>query len=56
MLIYADICTLCRPFDDQSQPRSLRPANTMSAIIETEQELTEEAFSILSKKPGRRFT
>jgi|UniRef100_UPI0037843E67 predicted nucleic acid-binding protein len=33
MLIYADICTLCRPFDDQSQPRVWLETHALCVIL-----------------------
>jgi len=33
MLIYADICTLCRPFDDQSQPRIWLETHALCVIL-----------------------
>lgn len=33
MLIYADICTLCRPFDDQSQPRIWLETHALCVVL-----------------------
>ena len=33
MRIYADICTLCRPFDDQSQPRIWLETHALCVIL-----------------------
>ncbi len=33
MKIYADICTLCRPFDDQSQPRIWLETHALCVIL-----------------------
>ena len=33
MRIYADICTLCRPFDDQSQPRIWLETHALSVVL-----------------------
>ena len=33
MLIYADICTLCRPFDDQAQPRIWLETHALCVIL-----------------------
>ena len=33
MRIYADICTLCRPFDDQSQPRIWLETQALGVIL-----------------------
>ena len=33
MRIYADICALCRPFDDQSQPRIWLETHALSLVL-----------------------
>lgn len=33
MLIYAGICTLCRPFDDQSQPRIWLETHALCVVL-----------------------
>ncbi|MBL9158362.1 MAG: PIN domain-containing protein [Verrucomicrobiales bacterium] len=33
MVVYADICTLCRPFDDQSQPRIWLETHALCVIL-----------------------
>jgi len=33
MKIYPDICTLCRPFDDQSQPRIWLESQALCVIL-----------------------
>ena len=33
MLIYPDICTLCRPFDDQAQPRVWLETHALCVIL-----------------------
>lgn len=33
MLIYADICTLCRPFDGQSQPRIWLETHALCIVL-----------------------
>jgi len=33
MLIYTDICTLCRPFDDQTQPRIWLETHALCMIL-----------------------
>lgn len=33
MLIYTDICTLCRPFDDQSQPRIWLETHALCVVL-----------------------
>ncbi|MBL9153857.1 MAG: PIN domain-containing protein [Verrucomicrobiales bacterium] len=34
MRIYADICTLCRPFDDQAQPRIWLETHALCVILD----------------------
>lgn len=33
MVLYADICTLCHPFDDQSQPRIWLDTHALCVIL-----------------------